>query len=236
MNPSKSPKRTDERVVGGIDVERILSAAVRGQVRMGIQAESWPAGTKVSAAVHSIKPGAIVIRLSQPDAAKLGGVVGPVNARIMVDGTRYTFGTRVLTRRSEDVVELARPRQIALRRRRRSHRYRLPRGVVVEIHDVGGGELLCSGTLMNMSCDGIAAKASLPEQTPCRGGLACRVQFQLSAETPAFDLPATITNMTPAGESEHVVLGMELIHAADGATRRALSDALGTLGRPGGGA
>jgi hypothetical protein len=101
---------------------------------------------------------------------------------------------------------------------------------VVEIRDPKGGGLLCSGTLLNLSPDGIAAKTAAPPADRCRSGHTCVVRFRLDENTPTFELSAGITNVTPGADPGQVVLGMEFLRGGQNETTRGrISDALSRL-------
>ena len=222
-----------DQVITGAHAERILRAAADGRATVKLRAASWTTGKSVSAIVDSIGNGAIIIRVGEADAAILRKSIGILDAALSIDGQPYSFTTSVLREEDDsDAMRLACPEGLTLSQRRRTRRYRLARARVVEVRDPSGGDLLCTATLLNLSPDGIAAKTADPLTDRCQSGQSCRVRFRLDDDTPEFELPAGITNVTPAGDPGQVVLGMEFLRdGAHESARERISEALAKLTR-----
>lgn len=222
-----------QQAVAGAHAERILRAACDGHVTVTLRAAAWATGKSVSATVESLERGAIIVRVDEADAPVLRASTESLDASFSIDGQPYSFATRVLSQHGDaGAIRLTCPDELTLSQRRRTRRYRLARARVVEVRDPSGGDLLCTATLLNLSPDGIAAKTAEPLTDRCRSGQSCRVRFRLDDDTPEFELPATITNVTPAGDPGHVVLGMEFVR--DGmfeSIRARISESLATLNR-----
>ena len=96
--------------------------------------------------------------------------------------------------------------------RRRSRRRRLQNPSEVSLHGTGSEvDWTAAGVLLNVSPDGLACRVSAKAAHALTVGQALHVLFRIGTTSTVFDLKARITNITPAGTTHCVVLGLEFL-------------------------
>ena len=102
--------------------------------------------------------------------------------------------------------------QAALAERRRSRRRRLQDASEVSLRGTGSDvDWTGTGVLLNAGVNGIACRVSAKNARPCLIGQTLHVVFRVGPTSTVFDLKARIANITPAGTTHSVVLGMEFV-------------------------
>lgn len=100
----------------------------------------------------------------------------------------------------------------ALVERRRSRRRDLQNPGEVSLHGTGSEvDWTGGGVLLNASGDGIACRVSAQTALTLATGQTLHVVFRVGPTPTVFDLKARIINITPAGTTHSVVLGMEFV-------------------------
>ncbi len=96
--------------------------------------------------------------------------------------------------------------------RRRSPRRRLHQPSEVVLRGTGADHAWTAvGTMLNVSEEGIACRTSAQTAQDLAIGRTLHVVFSLPPASTVFDLQACIINITPAGTSHNVVLGMQFV-------------------------
>ena len=125
-----------------------------------------------------------------------------------------------------------RANQATLAERRRSRRRRLQGASEVSLCGTSAdAEWTVTGVLLNAGVNGIACRVSTRAARALTIGQALQVIFRVGPTSAAFDLKARIANITPAGTTHHVVLGMEFV--ADGRLKSVQTKLLESLRRAG---
>lgn len=114
--------------------------------------------------------------------------------------------------------------------RRRSHRRQFRRAVRVSLLSCEFGEApAASGTLLNLSADGLALHLLTTDMDAISVGGNHRISFDLGVGVPPFELPGCISNIVDGATPDRVVVGVEFINTeGGGAERQRLRDALRT--------
>ena len=125
--------------------------------------------------------------------------------------------------------------RVTLAERRSSRRRRLQGANDVSLHGTGSEvEWTGTGTLLNASPDGIACRVSAQTAHALAIGQRVHAVFRIGPTSTVFDLKARVINITPAGATHGVVLGMEFV--ADRRLKRVQTKLLESLRRAGDGA
>ena len=96
--------------------------------------------------------------------------------------------------------------------RRRSRRRRLQNPSEVSLHGTGPEvDWTGEGVLLNASPDGLACRVSAQTAHVLTVGQMLHVVFRIGPASTVFDLKARITNITAAGTTHRVVLGLEFV-------------------------
>jgi len=120
--------------------------------------------------------------------------------------------------------------------RRRSPRRNLHQPAEVRLRGVGDEmEWQCIGSVLNVGIDGLACRISISDALRLLVDQHVNVAFRLAGAATDFDLRARVTNITPAGSTDHRVLGLEFVegnrlHEARAALRDAVSRTVDSKG------
>ena len=102
--------------------------------------------------------------------------------------------------------------QATLAERRRSNRRRLHDAGEVSLRSTGSDvDWTGAGVLLNAGVNGIACRVSIRAAQALAIGQTLNVVFRVGPTSAVFDLKVRIANITPAGTTHHVVLGMEFV-------------------------
>lgn len=100
----------------------------------------------------------------------------------------------------------------AIAERRGSPRRRLPEAGEVSLHGTGSKvEWTCGGVLQNAGRKGIACRVSAQNARALVIGQTLHVVFRVGPTSTVFDLKTRVANITPAGATHGVVLGLEFV-------------------------
>jgi len=136
-----------------------------------------------------------------------------------VMGARYLCETRCAERVANGkppVIRLIKPTTVFLADRRRSPRHRWRRPTDVVLAAAGRGDRWrCTAALLNVSPDGIACRVVATDTESLSIGRIVGAQFRLDSLSPAFNLPARVTNITEGGSVDHVVVGLQFLVDTD---------------------
>lgn len=96
--------------------------------------------------------------------------------------------------------------------RRRGPRRNLHKPTEVRLRGVGD-EMgwRCHGAVLNVGIDGMACRVTLNDALTLLVDQHVDVSFRLGGVSTDFDLRARITNVTPAGSTDHRVIGLEFV-------------------------
>ena len=134
-----------------------------------------------------------------------------------VMGARYLFETRcaeTVVNGKPPVIRLVKPTTVFLADRRRSprHRWRRPTEVTLA---VAVDRWRCTAALLIVSADGVACRVAAPDTESLSIGKVVGAQFRLDSLSPAFSLPARVTNITQGASVDRMVVGLEFIVDTD---------------------
>ena len=137
-----------------------------------------------------------------------------LKAAFTLNGRRYAFRTRCLkgdTVVQRGTVALAAPSTVTLLQRRQSRRYKLRSPGSVSVRLSEGDTTPTVGSILNLSREGIACRLPAQEDRKVGVGQPVRLRFDLQGQSRENELTGMVTNVTPAGTTGYVVLGIQFL-------------------------
>jgi hypothetical protein len=197
------------------DSARILREAVSGQVLIHLKPAQHRRSPGVYATLEAMGESALTVRL-EPDEPKEHALhkTDSVKAAFTLRGKRYAFAAArhgSKPGQAADVVLLDLPQTITLLQRRSSKRYRFHRTSPVDIWMDGRPDEKASGTILNLSTDGIACLLPKEETRHVEPGASVGLSFTLRDGAQPIELKGMVTNVTPVDSPLFVVLGIQFI-------------------------
>jgi c-di-GMP-binding flagellar brake protein YcgR len=141
-----------------------------------------------------------------------------LKAAFTLNGRRYAFRTRCLKIDAvvqRGTVALAAPSTVTLLQRRQSRRYKLRSPGRVSIWLSEGDTTPTVGSILNLSGEGIACRLPAAEDHKVGVGQPVRLRLDLQGQSQENELTGMVTNVTPAGTTGYVVLGIQFLPDAN---------------------
>jgi hypothetical protein len=194
---------------------RVLHEAVGGRVLIHLKPAQHRRSPGVYGTLVAMGESALTVRL-EPDEPKEHALykTDSVKAAFTLRGKRYAFtaACRCLgPGQAAEEVALKLPEMITLLQRRSSKRYRFQRTSPVRLWIDGQPGEKVSGTILNLSADGIACLLAKRETPHVEPGASVGLSFALTDESRPVELKGTVTNVTPVDSPHVVVLGIQFI-------------------------
>ncbi|MFQ5413632.1 MAG: PilZ domain-containing protein [Phycisphaerae bacterium] len=191
-----------------------LAVARRATVNLCHCDDGVCCGDPVRGAIVAGTDKSLTIRLEQD----MPPIDSTVEITMVVEAREYRFTAP----RAERVaggppcdVRVPRPTSVAIIDRRRAARRRLAEPAAVTLTGrAGGSPWTCTGALLNLSADGLACRLRERDTHPIAVGDTVAVSFAVGRQHEVFDLTGKVNNITPAGTTAHVVVGMEFMKNA----------------------
>ena len=132
---------------------------------------------------------------------------------LVLGGERFHFETAILGVIAEDeriLVELIRPTQVNRLQRRRFDRCDLHDSVAVHLREPDGTSAwCCTGTLLNVSPDGLACRVDMADADRLLVNDWLAIRFELVSADAPFAFIAAVRAKTPAGDADKIILGLQ---------------------------
>jgi hypothetical protein len=197
------------------DSARILHEAVSGQVLIHLKPAQHRRSPGVYATLVAMDESALTVRL-EPDEPKEHALykADSVKAAFTLRGKRYAFAAAChgsSPGQAAEMVILELPEIITLLQRRSSRRYRFQRTSPVSFWIDGRPYEKASGTILNVSADGIACLLPKKETRHVEPGANVGLSFALRDGAQPVELKGMVTNVTPVDSPLSVVLGIQFV-------------------------
>lgn len=196
---------------------RTMEMAIRTQSQVVLEFPAYPQHT-IQGCLISGDQKALLIELSgRPSLNPEDLINATCQVRVYSD-QRYQFTSEVtaapLWGESRSLA-LTRPSSLAVLDRRQFVRARLAPSSRVLLEWTRNGEgHRHTGSLLNISADGLACRIEDHAVQALEGGESIRVRFEIPGGVKPFDLAVTISNKTPAS-SDHTIVGLQFQRTAD---------------------
>jgi len=159
-----------------------------------------------------------------------------LEARIIVAGLWYEFPARCIRPASATdsrIVYLVRPETIWSVQRRRNRRYRFEQPATMTLL-FGEPSTECDCALLNLSPDGVACRVREVDAQRTAVGRHLHIHLRIGPESEVFDFTGCVVNITQAGTTGDVIVGIEFTPGDEtGFTRERLQELLNELHGPG---
>jgi hypothetical protein len=200
------------------DSVRILQEAVSAHVLIHLKPARNRRSPGVYATLTAMDESALTARL-EPDEPKEHALhkADSVKTAFTLRGKRYAFAAPCHCPSPEQAAELILlelPETIALLQRRSSKRYRFQPTIRVSLWMDGRSDERSSGTVLNLSTDGIACLLPKREAHHVEPGANVGLSFALRDGAQPVQLKGIVTNVTPVDSPLFVVLGIQFIFEA----------------------
>ncbi len=206
---------------------QIFENAIRTQAQVALESPSWSDRT-INGYIISGDDEALLMEMTGRPALDIAFLVGTTCDVHMYADQTYHFATSITATPQwgqSRAIALARPADIRVLERRRSHRAKLAPSSQVRLEWTHEGlARRYTAAMLNISPDGLACRIEAPVREAVDIGDVLLTRFQIPYGTRAFELEGRVRNITPTDEGR-TILGLQFVRTGQ------FGEALEVLGR-----
>lgn len=196
-------------MLGRAASQLVIGKAIRSKAKLAFPAAPTVEVNQWSATAESEAGAQIQAIATRPEEATLPEDGTNCWVLLELENRLYCFESCVHVQSGNAACHILidRPAKVRLVERRRTRRCRFARTTPVEICTDGPDTSAFGGVVLNLSPDGLACMIDKAGGNVNVGGDA-RVRFNLAGASRAFELPCTVTSVTPSGDTGSVIVGV----------------------------